>query len=330
MIQVRDLIQQLEDDFNETLASLDASSPEQYQPFIADNGIRYRFRFVLNASDYKHNIMENGKEIRFIHCEFVKDGSEVEGEIESTISLDLSLNILVPILNSNSDQDDSLVILDAVDALFSEKFSKNSRGYYGGYAFGAKYTLLNTGEREQRIMVGDSVIMTAMIEYFFVALGVNSSAVLLQIDGEYARYIKLGRRRQAQQENGIPSDSGSGEAEFMNIGSVFSLTFNMPVRMSNGTSATMPGVIRNFIEGKELHTAHLVTLSYPSVFVSADEDPQFTTINKAMIFEDVSDNYETVLNGSMTVNMSTGMKDITTTKSMALNAFIEGGGILNG
>jgi hypothetical protein len=316
MIQLKQLVSQLEERLNNRLIAIE-SAEEIAEPYIAfkNNNFSYRFRLILNTADYQRSQFINGKEIRYINCEVNKIGNDVEGVDLTTISIDTSLEFLIPIINSTPELEDNLEILNAVDYLITEMFSKNAYAVIKDeengllYTYATRYTLLSTGMRMQRAGVGDSITMSATLEYFFIPYGVNSADVFLSIDGELVKYIHLGRNRQAIQENGISSETESGEVENINIGSTYAISFDLPTRMSQADNGTLLGVSRilnDYLDGEE-DVAHLVKITRP---ISVDVDTLEVTTrenNKLMVFSSVNDNYETVLNGSTSVTMVSAM-----------------------
>lgn len=293
MIDMSVFAEAIEEQLNAGMAILDTEN------------LIYRFRVYVDGGEYRDfdylnpngsiSIEQTNRIVRYINCEFDTTGSRSEGVLSVEMSFTARLQVMIPLINTGRGKK-KLELVTKIRQIMDDTFRINSTNSYEvdgtTYTYGVLYQLADTGDREKRAEVGDSIILTAFLSYFFVQDGVNSTDFELYLDqmGDAAHQVKftrLGFNRGCTNESVIPSDSTNGAGKNITTSTVFGLNFDMPLR--NGE--VDKEIERFLFNGKKTpHSVHIVT-------------PLGAPIEYKMIFSDVSINAETTKFASVTVSM---------------------------
>lgn len=225
MIQLQQLVEIVESGLNALL---------EESPLIVSDTDKYLFHIFPDTGEYKKAERIDNVVVHYINGQMSLTSSNIEttqtGKFNATMSV--GINIAVPVLRT-VDENGNALLTQAVRSVLDTYFGQNRTGSILSegvtYSYGVQYTIAQTGGREQRIGIGDSMTFFVGAEYFFLQDGVNSSSTTLTIDGRKIDYILLGMRRGFDAEPNIPSDSEV--AKSVTNGTTFSINFDVPVTL---------------------------------------------------------------------------------------------------
>lgn len=286
---------------------------------------RVRYAFKVYTDQGKHKGFENisiNKRRRFIECQLSQNDSTVEATGYVSVTRDTLLEIIIPL--DNIDEvgfEDTITeeIRTVIDSSFNQIGDAIVTEDGTPYRFGFKYSLSNTGIRTNRPYIGDSISMTAYINFFFVENGINSSDIEIYIDGERIIPLRYGFNRGTTQQSNVFSGDNTMTAKNTPTSSLFSFNFDTTMRYSvplmNALEWKYKGVnigstqIGGNFEGTYLpNVAHLVEIKLyievvtPNGIIKEPVDEGTTT--KYMIFENVSLSGAIPLLTSLSVTMT--------------------------
>lgn len=144
----------------------------------------YRFHIVGDTGSFKQPERTGNTVINYINGEYRVISNDVEGVDESTSNavVQMRVEFLVP-LRGGDERNKQL--LEAVRDLTNNELKYTEETESNGssmlYTHFTNYSILNTGTRAQRDIVGDSINLTIFVTHTFVALGVASSAISLAV-----------------------------------------------------------------------------------------------------------------------------------------------------
>lgn len=283
---------------------------------VLDNGrVTYRFLIYTDGGEYKDYdyIDGNGdisaeptnKIVRYINCEFDTTGSQINGVASVEMSFSARLEILIPLVNAGRGKKKKLELVNTIRQVIDNAFRLNSMGTYEDgdvpYQYGVSYQLADTGAREKRAEIGDSIIMNAYLSYFMVQNGVNSADFEVYIDAESTSdqtkrvyFTRLGFNRGSTNESNVPSDSENGAGKNTPTSTVFGINFDMPLRTNYADQAIMNYLLNG---EKIVHKIDIInSFGEPSTYY--------------MIFNEVSVNAETTKFSSVTVSMVEALYEV--------------------
>ena len=288
------------------------------------NTDRVIYAFKVYTDQGKHKGFENisaNKRRRFIECQLSQNDSTVEATGYVSVTRDTLLEIIIPL--DNIDEvgfEDTITeeIRTVIDNSFNQIGDAIITEDGTPYRFGFKYSLSNTGIRTNRPYIGDSISMTAYINFFFVENGINSGDIEIYIDGERIIPLRYGFNRGTTQQSNVFSGDSTMTAKNTPTGSLFSFNFDTTARritaLTDAMNFTFRAVENSFIKksgennpqfpndflfGTNPHTAHLVEIKiYPLDSTTPLE------IEKYMCFENVSLSGAIPLLASLSVTMT--------------------------
>lgn len=293
MIDMNVFAEAIEEQLNASMAILDTDT------------VIYRFRVYVDGGEYRDfdylnpngsiSVEQTNKIVRYINCEFDTTGSRSEGVLSVEMSFTARLQVMIPLISAGRGKK-RLELVTKIRQIMDETFRLNSTNSYEvdgtTYTYGVLYQLADTGDREKRAEIGDSIILTAFLSYFLVENGINSSTFELYIDNDRVPFTRLGFNRGATNESVIPSDSNNGAGKNICTSTVFGFNFDMPLR-----NDSVGRKINDFLfkGNKEAHTVKL-----QSVFSTNETDSAYFY---TMLFDNASINAETTKFASVTVSM---------------------------
>lgn len=267
--------------------------------------VEYRFRVYTDGGEYRDfdyidgqgNISQEqtNKIRRYINCEFDSTGSRSDGVLSVEMSFNTRLQVMIPLVNTGRGRK-KLELVNTIRQVMDGAFRLNTTSTYVDgattYTYGVLYQLADTGDREKRAEIGDSIVLTAFISYFLVQDGVNSASFELYLDQDdeahRVKFTRLGFNRGCTNESVIPSDSTNGAGKNIPTSTVFGLNFDMPLRNSYVDTQ-----IERFLYLGE-KAPHFVYVKTPLGTES---------IEYKMVFNEASINAETTKFASVTVSM---------------------------
>ena len=284
------------------------------------NTDRVIYAFKVYTDQGKHKGFENisaNKRRRFIECQLSQNDSTVEATGYVSVTRDTLLEIIIPL--DNIDEvgfEDTITeeIRTVIDNSFNQIGDAIITENGTPYRFGFKYSLSNTGIRTNRAYIGDSISMTAYINFFFVENGINSSDIEIYIDGERIIPLRYGFNRGTTQQSNVFSGDNTMTAKNTPTGSLFSFNFDTTARGTTPLISALNfaftgqeyGNIKigetNFIDkdftgGATSNVAHFVEIKYP-VFDTV------ISVEKYMIFENVALSGAIPLLASLSITMT--------------------------
>lgn len=247
MIELKKLAEKLQENLN-----LPLNDDFENSAFATDEVKRdfpnteFRFRVLLDSSDYKAPERDGNKVIYYINAIMHVESSEVEGLNDDSTSYNASINtyveFLIPMADMTSESGAS-VLIEAARAHLGvvcqsgisqdlEDEQKNS------YLVGTYYTVASSGMRAVRERVGDSMTLQLSVSYIIIGYGVASSAFELYLtDGSVPEqkvlYSSLSLARKTVSDVYLASnnDNYSG-AKAVPLNTVLSIAITAPVRRS--------------------------------------------------------------------------------------------------
>lgn len=145
----------------------------------------YRFHIVGDTGSFKQPERTGNTVTNYINGEYRVISNDVEGVDKNTSNavVQMRVEFLVP-LRGGDERNKQL--LEAVRDLTNNELKYTEETESDGsssmiYTHFTNYSILNTGTRAQRDIVGDSINLTIFVTHTFVALGVASSAISLEV-----------------------------------------------------------------------------------------------------------------------------------------------------
>jgi hypothetical protein len=244
---------------------------------------------------------------RYIECQLSQIDSSVEATSFVNIIRNTQLEILIP-LNDIELLDDRNQVVNEIRKIIDEDFSKNGSGTISEngteYPFSFDYSLSNTGERNTRMFTGDSVTLTAYINFYYVEEGLSSKDVEVYIDDEQIVPIRMGIDRSLVQETNTFSNDTRLTARNTPTSSIFTLNFDLVAKQKGGIYREMyrhalTSQSTKFLTQKT-NVAHHVRI----VIHYGKESLSYVETNKLMNFDKISISTQLPLIASMSVVMS--------------------------
>lgn len=296
-----DLLEDLEKKLNAAIVEAIAGGKE----ILDDGRITYRFRLCLDAGNYKSfnylndgmspeqmdgiSLKQTNRAVKYINGLLSVTDSNIEGTERLNLSISTMLDLLIPL---SKDKHNEMEFLSTIREVIDTALSANDYKAFDGFNTGIQYSIAGTGSREIRHLVGDSITLHCAIVYSLIANGVNSAQMKLEIDGNNVPFTRIGASRGTNQ-TAVVNSNGNGNASNINTATVFSINFDLPLRLDG-----VGKLITDFIMLGDVKTKHTVKLSIPTT-----EDAQNSS-TFIMTFNDAAVNGERTLNASATVTMS--------------------------
>ena len=195
-------LQQLSDKLMEKLNGVDFSNVNQYGLNAIYPHTTYAFRIVTDADSYEAGERIGNNVVRYINGEMNVINNQTEGIGSTTYNavIETKVEFLVPLVGPERK---NKALIKAIRALvnntlqYTETQEDSVNGIQEDSVNGMMYThitdygILNSGMREQRDIVGDSVSLTIFITHSYVALGVASSAIRVSVFNPFTNEYEL-------------------------------------------------------------------------------------------------------------------------------------------
>jgi len=184
MIEISQLAQTFEDILNKDIGNSNLVN------FIPN--VKFEFKICLNSGEYKKAETSGNEVTYYINAIMKALSSDVEGlaEVAGTYNATMSTSIefLIPFPEKKRSLSDTTEekFSDAVHYWISSKLqagvSEEMTDNDGNtYLVGSRFSIPSPGAKEIRSMTGESLPLTIYSTHYFVAQGVNSSNIKLQI-----------------------------------------------------------------------------------------------------------------------------------------------------
>ncbi len=327
-IQALDIVKHLEKKLNLAIvADINSATAENPSKFDNDRET-FRFRLWLDTGKYKgYDYLKRGamsntegsfnqadislnltrKYVRYINGIVSILDSNIEGvSIQdktntANLTFTASVEFLIPLDNNDDDVRYTEEMVGSVRSIIDNAMMLNSYDDFGGYNMGVNYGIGSTGTRAMRGHIGDSITLSAAVNYVFVAEGVNSTEIRLFIDGIEVISPRKGYSRVASQEADIPSDTEDGASKNITGSTAFSINFDKPTQKTALDDIITSWLFDVQFNGQNTHDmVHLVTIIHPY-------DNEQQRIDKLMTFHEITESTEKALNASNTVIMVEAM-----------------------
>lgn len=253
-----------------------------YEFLIHTDGGEYRdFDYIYPNGIVSINEQTN-KIVRYINCEFDTTGSQSDGVAQVEMTLNARLEILIPLINAGKKRA-RLELVNTIRQIIDNTFRLNSTGELDDgtkvYNYGVVYQFADTGDRDKRAEIGDSILLNVYLSYFIVEAGINSESFGLSIDGNPVPFTRIGFNRSSQNESNVPSDEPNISGKNYATSTIFGFNFDMPLRRG-----IIGDNLMNYVFDSE-NPARLVEIKRPY----GDSEK---TNSYLMVFNDISLNGE--------------------------------------
>ena len=208
----------------------------------------YRFYICGDTGSFKQPERTGNTVINYINGEYRVISNDVEGVDKDTSNavVQMRVEFLIPLRGGDERNKD---LLEAVRDLTNNELKYTEETESNGtsmlYTHFTNYSILNTGTRAQRDIVGDSLNLTIFVTHTFVALGVASSAISLEVahpkrtndDGstyfEKVAASKFGIARKTESDSNVYTDSEKDypETKQQPTSSVLTITADLLTRL---------------------------------------------------------------------------------------------------
>lgn len=281
-----------------------------------DQGKHKGFDYI----DHNGNVVNQvtNHRVRYIECQLSQNDSTVEATGYVSVTRNTILEILIPLDNIDEVGYEE-AITEEIRTVIDTAFNTIGDAYITEdnqiVQFGFKYSLSNTGIRTNRPFIGDSISMTAYINFFFVESGISANDIQIFIDGVQIIPLRYGFNRGTSQQSNTYSDDNTMTAKNTPTSSLFSFNFDTTARRTPPLISAMNFAFRGLEWGnvkKGAGTTFPSDFSFdfmPNVahFVEikmATSDGGEFFIEKYMIFENVSVSGALPLLASLSVTMT--------------------------
>ena len=178
------------------------------------------------------------------------------------------------------------------------------------YQVGTKYTLLQTGTRNDRSSIGESVEYTLRLTFTVVAYGISSDNIELYVDGERVYFEHIGFARKAVKEMGEKSSDVTSSnpipAQKSFVSSTyFAIMIDMPARFTTnpGQQSFLEKFMRSVIMNTQSNMTVSVKVPYSITLSDGDISTNYLENSYTMQFDTTGLNGETGLIASQSITL---------------------------
>lgn len=245
---------------------------------------------TLQSSDMSN--LTDGQLFATIGCRlqviFKLKGNESD---EDTEIIDPDTNEVVEIIEGNYSKIER--VRDALSSAFqtnTQEVMTDSAGK--NYLVCTLYQFIETGNREQVQILGDSMSFTAYISYMIVENGINTHDIVYTLDGKVIPFQTNTAYRTPTMDANVPANSPNGATKNLSSQSNFNVSFQLPALQNAITRAMF-----KWLFGGELNTAHLLNVSY------LETTGAYTEKNYLVTFGENTASGETIKNVGQTMSL---------------------------
>lgn len=283
MIALSKLAEDLQDKLNTDLTgfkfAITADTAEFNKSLRQNNDVIEKINGLLKEQSSEVSTLTSGEMVASLSCRlqviFSLDGDENDIDV---VDPDEN-NQIVEVITGN--QSKIKAIRQALVNAFQTNEQKPIVDNGITYNVSIIHGLVETGDRTQSSIVGDSFTFSAYIYYFFVENGLNTNDVKYYLDGIQIPFQANTVYRTPTTDGNVYADTVNGEVRNIQMQSIFSVSFELPSLKNNITK-----LVWNWIFGGGLNTAHILTVETPSFSVEDGKDYQYYLVmfgeNKAI------------------------------------------------
>ena len=154
------------------------------------------------------------------------------------------------------------------------------------------YQFIETGDRAQVQILGDSMSFTAYISYMFVENGVNTHDIEYRLDGNIIPFQTNTTYRTPTMDANVYADSTNGAVKNISSQSIFSVSFQLPALRNNVTR-----LMFDWLFGGDLNVVHILYIKY----LTSAED--YTEKHYLVCFGENNESGETIKNIGQTMTL---------------------------
>ena len=125
------------------------------------------------------------------------------------------------------------------------------------YSVTTVYQFVETGNREQNPLLGNSFSYTLNIYYSFIENGLNTRSMVFYLDGVPIPYQSNTLERNSIMDANVYADTQDGTAESVATQSTLNISFELPAIANN----TVTNTILSYVLDGELNQAHILKLA---------------------------------------------------------------------
>lgn len=203
---------------------------------------RTQYKFIIHSETGEYVSFERSENTvtRFINGEMTVIGSDTEGVGESTYNavVQTRVDFLVPLIGPEKKNRE---LLKCLRALLTEtlKYTENDSEECNGttYVHITDYSILESGIREMREAIGDSVSLTIYVTHTFVSQGVSSSRIKIKIlnpvteKWDVVPYAKLGVARKNISEVNVAANVQPTRSRSIPTSSLLTVNIDLLTRL---------------------------------------------------------------------------------------------------
>ena len=271
---------------------------EELQSKLNDNNVLlinvypneiYTFNIIGETDEFKLPHRVGNVITNFINGEYSVISSDVEGSGESTYNavIKMRVDFLVPL---KGPEKKNKLLLSCIREHVSNTLKYTEAVITSDnttYTHITDYEILNTGIREQRDIVGDSINLTIFITHTFVALGVPSSKIILSVkklnsdEYEDAAANMFGIARKVVSDTNVYAGGSLPETKHQPTSTIVTITADLLTRLR-----TIDYYVDRFVYDGILEPFDIkVSRPNPEYYINGSGEETITTDYRVIISE---------------------------------------------
>ena len=294
-----DLAQALEDKLNDQANAYGLTS-------IYPNEA-YQFNIIADTGEYKHPSIVGNSAVNYINGEYTVVSNDIEGIDNDTFNavIEMRVDFLVPL---KGPERKNQALLKAIRELVSNtlKYTETNETNGTTYTHIVEYEVLNTGIREQRDLVGDSMSLTIFITHTFVALGVASSDIKVSVKHPFLDNLetvaasKFGIARRLVSDSNVYTNAAIPETKQQPTSTIVTITADLLTRLRSLDYYIERFVYDGIVEPFDI----VVERPNPHYYIANDEAPKTKSTTYRVVISDAGINGELGTISSTSVTMT--------------------------
>ena len=270
---------------------------------------KYEFRIIADTDEFKQAVRSGNGIINYINGEYSIISNDVEGIDDDSFNavIEMRVDFLVPL---KGPEKKNKTLLKNIRKLISDtlKGSQTTEANGTTYTHIVEYEVLNTGIREQRDIVGDSINLTIFVTHTFVALGVASSDIKVSVKnpvtGEFESVAasKFGIARRLVSDANVYIGSTIPETKQQPTSTIVTITADLLTRLRSLDYYIERFVYDGIVEPFDI----VVERPNPHYYIANDEAPETKSTTYRVVISDAGINGElgTISSSSVTMTLA--------------------------
>lgn len=267
----------------------------------------YQFNIIADTGEYMHPSISGNSVVNYINGEYTVVSNDIEGIDNDTFNavIEMRVDFLVPL---KGPERKNKVLLKAIRDLVSNtlKYTETNETNGTTYTHIVEYEVLNTGIREQRDLVGDSMSLTIFITHTFVALGVASSDIKVSVKHpfldkfETVAASKFGIARRLVSDSNVYTGATTPETKQQPTSTIVTITADLLTRLRS-----LDYYIERFVYDGIVEPFNIVVeRPNPHHYITNDEAPETKSTTYRVVISDAGVNGELGTISSTSVTMT--------------------------